>query len=224
MKDIALVLSSGGARGIAHIGVIEELLDRGYNITSISGTSMGAVVGGIYASGKFKEFKEWMCQLDKKEVFRLVDFSVSRSGIVKGDKVIEHMKKFIPDKNIEELEIPFCAIAVDIHKGEEVVFTKGSMFDAIRASISIPAVFKPAKINGVYYVDGGILNPLPLNRVDRKENDILVAVMVNARGVEDFDIIKKGIKNELSKEEQKVKGKSIDNDSLKEKISNFILK
>lgn len=226
-KDIALVLSSGGARGIAHIGVIEELIDRGYNISSISGTSMGALVGGIYASGKFKEFKEWMCKLDKKEVFRLVDFSVRGSGIVKGEKVIEHMKNFIPDKDIEKLNIPFSAVAVDIHKGKEVVFTEGSMFDAIRASISIPAVFRPAKINGVYYVDGGILNPLPLNRVKRKRDDILVAVMVNARDSESLSEIKENIKKEvenLDKREEKSKSgkKSDEDESLKNKISNFL--
>ncbi len=179
-KDVALVLGSGGARGVAHIGVINELLRQGYNITSISGTSMGALVGGIYATGKLKVYEEWMCSLSKLDVFNLVDFTLSLNGIVKGNKILKEMKKMIPDRNIETLPIPFVAIATDIINGKEVVLNKGSLYDAIRASISIPTVFTPFNYKGMKLVDGGVLNPVPINRVKRHKDDILVVVNLGA--------------------------------------------
>jgi len=180
-KNIALVLSGGGARGLAHIGVIEELIKRGYTITSIAGTSMGALVGGIYATGQLNVYKEWMCSLDKKGVFDLVDFTLSNSGIIKGVKIMKELKKIIPDQNIEDLPIPFCAIATDIIQNKEIVFREGKLYDVIRASISIPTVFTPFKIDGMQLVDGGVLNPIPINRVIRSQGDLLVAVNVNAQ-------------------------------------------
>ncbi len=175
-KNVALVLGSGGARGVAHIGVINELLNQGYNITSISGTSMGALVGGIYATGKLKVYEEWMCSLSKLDVFNLVDFTLSLNGLVKGDKILKEMKKMIPDRTIETLPIPFVAVATDIINGKEVILNKGSLYDAIRASISIPTVFTPFDYNGMKLVDGGILNPIPIDRVKRHKDDILVVV------------------------------------------------
>jgi NTE family protein len=180
-QKVALVLSSGGARGVAHIGVIEELLNNGFNITSISGTSMGALVGGMYATGKLEVYKEWMCSLDKMDVFNLIDFTINTSGIVKGDKIIKEMKKLIPDSNIEDLKIPYSAIATDILSEQEIVFTSGSLYEAIRASISIPSVFVPFKLNNWQLIDGGVLNPIPVNRIERKPNDLLVVVDVNSR-------------------------------------------
>ncbi len=179
-KKVSLVLSSGGARGIAHIGVIEELERRGYTIASVSGTSMGALVGGIYAAGGLKLYKEWMLTLDKMDVFSLVDFTISGRGLVKGEKVLKEMKKIIPDKNIEDLNIPYSAISTDIINGKEIVFDKGSLYDAIRASVSIPTVFTPFEHQGLKLVDGGVVNPIPINRVARSQNDILVVVDVNA--------------------------------------------
>lgn len=179
-KNIALVLSGGGARGIAHIGVIEELEKRGYNIVSVTGTSMGAVVGAVFAMGKLKEFKEWMLGLDKMKVFNLLDFSFSTQGLVKGDKIFNEMKVFIEDANIEELNIPFSCVAVDLINREEVVFTKGSIYEALRASVSIPTVLTPVKKGKMLLVDGGVLNNLPLKYASRSENDKLVAVNVNA--------------------------------------------
>ena len=175
-KNVALVLGSGGARGVAHIGIINELLNQGYNITSISGTSMGALVGGIYATGSLKSFEEWMCSLNKLDVFNLVDFTLSLNGIVKGNKILKEMKALIPDRKIEDLSIPFTAVATDIINGKEVVFTQGSLYDAIRASISIPTVFTPFDYNGLKLVDGGVLNPIPINLVKRHKDDILVVV------------------------------------------------
>ena len=180
-KQVSLVLSSGGARGIAHIGVIEELEKQGFEIKSIAGTSMGALVGGMYATGKLDVYKKWMCSLDKMDVFNLIDFTFSKNGIMKGDKILREMKRMIPDENIEDLSIPFVAIATDINNEEELVFNSGSLYDAIRASISIPTVFTPLIKEGSHVVDGGVLNPIPINRVKRINNDILIVVNVNAR-------------------------------------------
>lgn len=178
-KDIALVLSSGGPRGFAYIGAIEELESRGYNITSIAGSSMGSLIGGIYATGKLSELKEWLFELDAWKVFSLMDVSISSNHIVKGDKIIEAIKEVVPDINIEDLKIPFKAIATDLYTGEEIVFSQGDLFDAIRASISIPTLFRPVKQGYRTLIDGGIVNTLPLNRVDRNGNDLLVAFDVN---------------------------------------------
>ena len=180
-RKIALVLGSGGARGIAHIGVIHELIDQGYQITSIAGSSMGALIGGVYASGKLDEYEKWLRTLDKLDVFSLVDFTLSSSGIIKADKVLNEIRKFIPDRNIEELSIPFTAVATDIRNKKEVCFSKGSLYKAVRASISIPMVITPAVHEEVLLVDGGVLNPVPVNRVKRHKGDLLVAVNVNAQ-------------------------------------------
>ena len=180
MKNIALVLSSGGARGYAHVGAIKVLKKNGFRITSIAGTSMGALVGGIYATGQLELFEEWACSLDIREVLRLTDFTISKKGLVKGKKVIEKIKEIVPDRNIEDLTVPFCAVATDIIEGKEVVFTSGNLYEAIRASISIPTVFQPFRIGKSYFVDGGLMNPIPVNRVRRMDNDLLVVVDVSA--------------------------------------------
>ncbi|MCF8373246.1 MAG: patatin-like phospholipase family protein [Bacteroidales bacterium] len=179
-QKIALVLSGGGARGIAHIGAIEELERQGYEIGAIAGTSMGALVGGTFALGKMEEFKTWLCGLDKIKVFNLVDFTFSSQGLIKGDKVLNTIKEFIPDKNIEDLKIPYVAVSADIIHKKEVVFTKGSIFEAIRASISIPTVFTPVKTADALLVDGGVVNNIPINHVKRMPDDFLVVVNVNA--------------------------------------------
>jgi len=179
-KQVSLVLSSGGARGIAHIGIIEELEKQGFEIKSIAGTSMGALVGGMYAAGELDVYKKWMCSLDKMDVFKLIDFTLSLNGLIKGEKILKEMKKMIPDRKIEDLSIPYSAIATDIVNGKEVVFESGSLYDAIRASISIPTVFKPFKKNGMQLVDGGVLNPIPINHIKRHDNDILIVVNVGA--------------------------------------------
>lgn len=179
-QKIALVLSGGGARGIAHIGVIEELEKHDYEITSVAGTSMGSLIGGIYALNKMDEFKEWIYQLDKRKVFSLVDFAISTKGLVKGDKVFKQMKAFIPDSDISDLRIPYAAVATEIFTKKEVVFTEGSLYDAIRASVAIPTVLTPVKTDNGLLVDGGILNNIPIDHVHRTAGDILVAVNVNA--------------------------------------------
>ena len=178
-KDVALALSSGGARGLAHIGAIEELEAQGYRITSIAGCSMGALIGGVYAAGKLSEFREWMKTVDRKKMLELTDFSLSLNHIVKGNRIIEAIMEFVPDMAIEELPIPYCAVATDWKAGREVVLNKGSLFEAIRASISLPSFYEPVQRDGMILIDGGVINPIPMNRVMRKEGDILVGVDVS---------------------------------------------
>lgn len=174
------MLASGGARGMAHIGVIEELERQNFEITSIAGCSFGALVGGIYAAGKLKEFKEWLLDLDKIDVFRLMDFTLSTHGFIKGNKVFSTIKPFFNNMNIENLPIPFSAVAVDIHNRKELVFDKGSLYDAVRASVTIPSIVEPYKLGSSELVDGGVLNPIPLDLVKRNKGDLLVAVDLNA--------------------------------------------
>ncbi len=183
-KDVALVLSSGGARGLAHIGAIEELEEQGYRITSIAGCSMGALIGGVYAAGKLKEFRDWMKTVDRKKMLELTDFSLSLNHIVKGSRIIEAIMEFVPDLPIEELPISYCAVATDLKAGHEVVFRKGSLFNAIRASISLPSFYEPVHRNGMILIDGGVTNPIPMNRVVRHEGDILVGVDVSGHDYE----------------------------------------
>ena len=180
-KDVALVLSSGGARGLAHIGAIEELEAQGYRITAIAGCSMGALIGGVYAAGKLKEFREWMKTIDRKKMLKLTDFSLGLNHIVKGTRIIEAIMEFVPDVLIENLPIPYCAVATDWKSGREVVFRKGSLFEAIRASISLPAFYEPVLRDGMILIDGGVTNPIPLNRVERRDGDILVGVDVSGQ-------------------------------------------
>jgi NTE family protein len=179
-QKVSLVLSGGGARGIAHIGVIEELEKQGYEVVSIAGTSMGALVGGVYTLGKMEAFKTWMCSLDKLKVFNLVDFTFSSQGLVKGDKVLGKMKEFIKDSRIEDLQIAYTAVAADIINKKEVVFTEGSIYEAIRASIAIPTVLTPIKTENGLLVDGGVVNNIPVSHSKRVPGDILIVVHVNA--------------------------------------------
>lgn len=137
---------------------------------------MGALIGGIYAAGGLDKVKEWMYDLTDREVFRLVDFTLSPHALVKGNRLMDALKAIVPDCNIEDLEIPYCAVATDLKEGQEVVFRSGSLYDAIRASISIPMLFRPVEHGDMLLIDGGITNGLPLDRVERTEGDKLVAV------------------------------------------------
>lgn len=179
-KNVALVLASGGARGMAHIGAIEELERRGYKITSIAGTSAGALVAGLYATGKLKEAKDWFLSLDKQRILSLGDFSLSTSYVVKGDKIIASFKEIVDDCLIEDLPIPVSLVASDVIHNKEVVMESGSLFEAVRASVSIPMFFRPVKRKDMLLIDGGVLNALPLNRVRRTEGDLLVGMNISA--------------------------------------------
>ncbi|MDQ7043005.1 MAG: patatin-like phospholipase family protein [Sulfurimonas sp.] len=178
-QKISLVLGSGGARGYAHIGVIEEL-EKTYEIVSISGSSMGAFVGALYACGKLQEFKEWILTLDAIAVMKLVDLSLTGKGIISGDKVFLVIEKMIGDIKIEDLPISYTAVATDIIKQKEVWLQKGSLLDAVRASVAIPTLFTPKELHGRYLVDGGVLNPLPIAPTVSDITDLTIAVSLNA--------------------------------------------
>tara|TARA_B100000902_G_C27248049_1_gene883680 strand:- start:107 stop:982 length:876 start_codon:yes stop_codon:yes gene_type:complete len=179
MKNVSLVVSCGGARGVSAIGVIEELEKRGYKISSVSGTSIGSAVLGIYSLGNLNKYKDWLCSLSRIDVFRQMDFTISKHGLIKGEKVFNAMKEFLPDEKIENLKIPYSAIAADVNTFQEIIFKKGSLHHAIRCSTSIPSIMMPVVSENQVLVDGGVVNPLPLSRVKRKKGDILVAVDLN---------------------------------------------
>ena len=150
-KHVALVLGSGGARGMAHIGAIEELLDRGYEITSIAGTSMGSMIAGMYAAGRLQEAKDWFLQVDKQLILRMMDISLSLNSVVKGDRIIKELEKVVPDCQIQDLPIPCSIVSADLISADEVVLKTGSLFNAIRASISIPLFFSLCRKGDGYW-------------------------------------------------------------------------
>ncbi|MGM9810547.1 MAG: patatin-like phospholipase family protein [Paludibacteraceae bacterium] len=180
-RNVALVLGSGGARGLAHIGAIEELEARGYQITSIAGCSMGAMIAGMYAAGQLQDAKEWFLQVDQQVILKMVDLSISLNSLVKGERVIRELEKVVPDQLIQCLNIPCAIVAADLISADEVVFRSGSLFSAIRASMSIPLFFQPVQRGHKLLIDGGTLNPLPLNRVKRTKGDILVAMNISGK-------------------------------------------
>lgn len=175
-KTVSLVLGSGGARGLAHIGIIRWLEDNGYEIRSISGCSMGALVGGIYAIGKLDEFEKWVRAVTKTDIIKLLDLSLGTDGLFKGGKIINTLKELVGDSRIEDLPISFTAVAANISRSREVWFDEGPMFDAIRASISLPVIFTPYKYHGEDLIDGGILNPVPIAPTFSDHTDITIAV------------------------------------------------
>jgi len=199
-KEISLVLSGGGARGLAYIGVIEELERKGYIIKSIAGTSIGALIGGVYAAGKLQEFKNWVTTLSKYDVFKLMDFTLNL-GFIKMDRVFDEIKKIIGDCDFSCLSIKLKVVAADLSTTKEVIFDKGDLFDAIRASIAYPTIITPHYINNKMYDDGGIVNPMPLNIV-QGENNTIVAVDLSSdikykteQVNTDYSFIKKLIKS-----------------------------
>lgn len=173
---VSLVLGSGGARGLAHVGVIHELEDNGYEIGSISGCSIGALIGGVYAAGKLDDFERWICAITKVDMVALLDLSWGKNGLVKGDKVINTLIDLVGNRMIEELPIPFTAIATDIKGEKEVWINTGKLFDAIRASISLPLLFTPVKYKQAHLIDGGVLNPVPIAPTFNDETDLTIAV------------------------------------------------
>ena len=186
-KNVALVLGGGGARGFAHIGAIEALEAHGYKITSIAGTSMGALIGGLYACGKLEKAKEIITGLNRKKILSLIDISPGLNHIATADHLTTLLTELTGDATIESLPIPFCCVASDLVSGKEYVFDKGPLAQAIRCSISIPGFFSPVHLDGHVFVDGSVHNSLPLNRIQRNEGDILVAV--NASAPEDPTLI-----------------------------------
>jgi NTE family protein len=173
---VSLVLGSGGARGLAHIGVIREIEASGLEIGAISGCSIGALIGGIYAAGKLDEFERWICAITRMDIMALLDLSWGKSGLVKGDKIIGTLVDLVGDRRIEELPIPFTAIATDIESEKEVWISSGRLFDAIRASISLPLFFTPVTYKQTQLIDGGVLNPVPIAPTFYDQTDLTLAV------------------------------------------------
>ena len=180
-NKVALVLGSGGARGYAHIGVIEALEARGFEIIAVSGCSMGAVIGGIYAAGKLPEYRDWVCQLDYLDVLKLVDVTWSSMGAMRASKVMSKLEALVGDILIEDLSIPVTTVATDLVRQREVWFQSGPLLQAIRASMAVPGVITPVHLGEQVLVDGGLLNPLPIMpMVAAHQADFVVAVNVTA--------------------------------------------
>ncbi|MCG9555656.1 patatin-like phospholipase family protein [Vibrio sp. Isolate31] len=175
-KTISLVLGSGGARGLVHVGIIRWLMEHGYQIKSISGCSIGALIGGVYAAGKLDEFEEWVTSIDQSDMAMMLDFSWQSSGMFKGDKIIDTLRELIGEISIEELPIPYTAVAANVADEKEVWLQSGSLFDAIRASISLPLFFTPHVIKGEALIDGGVLNPVPIAPTFGDNTDVTLAV------------------------------------------------
>ena len=175
-KTVSLVLGSGGARGLVHVGIIRWLIEHGYQIKSISGCSIGALIGGVYAAGKLDEFEEWVTSIDQSDMAMMLDFSWQSSGIFKGDKIIDTLRGLIGEISIEDLLIPYTAVAANVADEKEVWLQSGSLFDAIRASISLPLFFTPHVINGEVLIDGGVLNPVPIAPTFSDKTDFTLAV------------------------------------------------
>ncbi|MGD8308975.1 MAG: patatin-like phospholipase family protein [Chromatiales bacterium] len=180
---VSLVLGSGGARGLAHIGIINWLDEHGFQIRSIAGSSMGALVGGIYAAGKLDIYARWVSSLERMDVVRLLDFSFRRSGLIKGERVMDTLRELIGEYRIEDLPVSFTAVATDVDEQKEFWIARGSLFDAIRASIAIPTVFTPKVIQGHTLVDGGLVNPIPIAPTLRDNTDLTIAVNLSARPI-----------------------------------------
>jgi len=206
---ISLVLGSGGARGLAHIGVIKWLEEHNYKIVSVSGSSIGALIGGVYALGKLDEYEHWVRAISATDIVKLLDFSFSRDGFVRGERIIATLKDLIGDSLIEDLPIPFTAVASDVVREREVWLKSGSLFDAIRASISLPLFFEPALINGDKLLDGGILNPVPIAPTFNDDSDITVAVNLGGKPDPDFHI-------------PKPPAVDVDDDDFSAKVADFI--
>ena len=181
---VALALGSGGARGYAHIGVIQALEERGYEIVSVAGTSMGALVGGLQAAGQLEAYTAWVTGLTQRDVLRLLDLSIKAPGAIRADKILARVSELLGGAVIEELPIPFTAVATDLLARKEVWFQRGPVDAAIRASIALPSVITPVMLNGRLLVDGGLMNPIPIAPTAASGADAVVAVSL-AGEVED---------------------------------------
>ena len=176
---IGLALGGGSARGWAHIGVIKALTEAGIHIDYVAGTSIGAVVGSVYASGRIATLEDVALQLDWKKVVNLLDIVFPKSGIIDGNKITEFIREQVKTKTIEELPLPFAAVSTDLATGREVVIREGDIIEAVRASVSVPGVFTPISRAGLFLLDGGLVNPVPVSVVREMGADFVIAVDLN---------------------------------------------
>lgn len=182
---LSLVLGSGGARGLAHIGVIRAIHESSrYEICAVSGSSIGALIGGLYAAGTLDKYEEWVKQLSAADVWKLLDFSFTNTGLFKGDRLMDKLSELVGEQNIEDLDIAFTAVASDIGHRREVWLDSGPLFDAIRASIAIPGFFTPVQHEGCTLVDGGLMSPLPVAPVKRIGASQIMVVSLNGNGAQ----------------------------------------
>lgn len=190
-KTVSLVLGSGAARGHAHIGVINAVLEKGYKIVSISGCSIGAILGGVYLRGKLPDYQTWAESLDRLHVLKLLDMAVLRGGYIRGDRYFQVVEEIIGNADIESLPLPYTAIAMDILSQKEFWFQKGSLLQAMRASSAVPSIVSPVQVGGRVYVDGGVLNPLPIIPTVSAGADYIIAVDLNgpAREMSEEDFV-----------------------------------
>jgi NTE family protein len=178
-KRVALALGSGGARGYAHIGVINELQSRGYEVVGVAGSSMGALVGGLFAAGALDEFTQWATTLTGPAVLRLLDPSISAAGVLRAGKILDAVRELLGTVTIEGLPITYTAVTTDLIAGRSVWLQRGPLDEAIRASIAIPGVIAPHVLDGRLLADGGILDPLPIAPIAAANADLTVAVSVS---------------------------------------------
>lgn len=176
---VALALGSGGARGYAHIGVIEELHERGHEIVGIAGSSMGALVGGLEAAGRLDQYTAWASSLTQRAILRLLDPSLTSAGVLRAEKVLEAVREILGDVTIEQLPIPFTSVATDLITGKSVWLQRGPVDDAIRASIAIPGIITPHVLDGRLLADGGILDPIPMAPIAGVNAELTIAISLN---------------------------------------------
>lgn len=203
-STISLVLGSGGARGMAHIGIIRELEDRDVKIASVAGCSIGALVGGVYAAGKLDEFEDWVCAIDSMDIVRLMDIAWEKNGLVKGDRVMDALRELVGDLAIEDLRIPYTAVATDIARQREVWLNSGPLFDAIRASVSLPFLLTPFKLGKSLLIDGGVLNPVPIAPTFNDDTDVTIAVNLAGPPIDDPEVLRDEENEEPEDEKQSV--------------------
>ncbi len=179
-RQAAVVLGSGGARGYAHIGALQVISERGFEIASLAGTSMGALVGGVAAAGRLEAYTEWALSLTQREVWRLLDLSLSTvGGAIRAERIIAKVGEILDGVAIEDLPVPYTAVATDLNARREVWFQRGPVVQAIRASIAIPGVITPISINGRLLVDGGLINPVPIEPTAAANADLTIAVSLS---------------------------------------------
>ena len=210
VKTVSLVLGSGGARGLAHIGVIHWLEENDYKIRSITGSSIGALIGGMYAAGKLDEYERWVRAIRKIDIITLLDISWDKSGLVKGDKIINTLIDLVGEQMIEDLPIKYTAVATDVKKQKEIWIKSGRLFDAIRASMAFPLLFAPYTQNGVDLIDGGVLNPVPVSPAFGDDVDMIIAVNLG------------GAASNADKTSTKSAASAHHASSLREKVKQFI--